>query len=74
MAIYYPQCSIGNFNNFFKKVIQDEVVPIVQPVSVPEDVEDPVQAEVAYSEQPTSSNSGKKPFMTSYSQHQWLRQ
>ena len=74
MAIYYPQCSIGNFKNFFKKVIQDEVVPSVQPVSVLEDIEDPVQAEVAYSEQPTSSNSGKKPFMTSYSQHQWLRQ
>ena len=74
MAINYPQCSIGNFKNFFKKVIQDEVVPSVQPVSTPEDIEDPVQAEVAYSEQPTSSNSGKKPFMTSYSQHQWLRQ
>ena len=74
MAIYYPQCSIGNFKNFFKKVLQDEVVPSVQPISVPEDIEDPVQAEVAYSEQPTSSNSGKKPFMTSYSQHQWLRQ
>ena len=70
MAIYYPQCSLGNFKNFFKKVIQDEVVPSVQA----DDIEDPVQAEVAYSEQPTSSNSGKKPFMTSYSQHQWLRQ
>ena len=74
MAIYNPQCSLGDFKNFFKKVIQDEVVPSVQPVSAPEDIEDPVQAEVAYSEQPTSSNSGKKPFMTSYSQHQWLRQ
>ena len=81
MATYYPVGSLGDFKNFFKKVIQDELLATVaQPVNIPEDIEGPAQAEVAISEQPTSSNSGKKaalpkkPFMTSYRQHQWLRQ
>ena len=80
MATYYPQGSFGDFKNFFKKVILDEILATAQPVYIPEDTEGPAQAEVAISEQPTSSNSGKKaalptkPFMTSYRQHQWLRQ
>ena len=80
MATYYPPGSLGDFKNFFNKVIQDEVQPTAQPVNISEDIEGPTLAEVAISEQATSSNSGKKaalptkPFMTSYRQHQWLRQ
>ena len=80
MATYYPPGSFGDFKNFFKKVLQDEVLATAQSVNITVDIEGPAQAQVAISEQPTSSNSGKKaalptkPFMTSYRQHQWLRQ